>query len=571
VEPNFDQEESKTGEKSMLSAPKFLLWPTLGLCCLGLLSGPSGTRAADAPIVQTDKGPVRGIARTGLDEFRGIPYAKPPAGELRWRPPEEPTAWTGTRDATAFGSNCPQITEYGAFAGPANDNENCLFVNVFTPNLHGTTKLPVLVFVHGGGNINGESSDYDGAAMAVQGNAVVVTLNYRLGLLGFFAHPALDAENHLFGNYGILDQQLALKWVQKNIGAFGGDKDNVTLSGQSAGSKNTIVNLVSPLAAGLFKRVILESLFQEPTPLDYSELLGTRAGVAGGCPSGAGAEVAACLRNLSARQVMALQGTTSTRGANVQNFVADGQISPSEGIVAAIRAGHFHHVPVIGGTTEDEGNFMVGVTEYFSGPPRVAFTPKDYANLVEKTFSGNAGAGGAPPVYPPGTAERVAKEFPVSKFENPQLAMNALVTSTVYACPLHHVLELLSSQVPVYYYEFRDRTAPYYFPDMPGFRPLAAHTTDLQFLFPGYHGGPDGAVRELNKDQLKLSGEMIQLWTNFARNSDPNGDGPKIWSTFNTGADAPILAQDIPALTTINNAAFVAEHRCDFWDKILKY
>jgi para-nitrobenzyl esterase len=551
----------------------------LGFCFVVALTASCQTqpRAPEAPVVRTDKGPVRGIAGDAVARFLGIPYAKSPSGELRWRPPEEPAPWTGTRDATAFGPNCPQITEYAVFAGPANDHEDCLSLNVFTPNPNvtngaiGTSKLPVLVFVHGGGNINGESSDYDGGPMAVQGKVVVVTLNYRLGLLGFFAHPAIDAEGHLSGNYGVLDQQLALRWVQRNIAAFGGDKDNVTLSGQSAGSKNNIVNLVSPLGAGLFKRVILESLFQEPTPLDYAESLGTKMGVQGGCPAGASREVAACLRGLSAHRVMELQGTTSTRGPLVQNFVADGKIAPAEGIMAAVRAGHFNHVPVLGGTTEDEGTFAIGVVEYFSGPPRVAFTSKDYTDLVTRTFAAGAGGGGAPPAYPRDTAARVAQEFPVGGFASPQLAMNALVTSTTYACPMHHLLEALSSQVPVYYYEFRDRTAPYYFPDMPGFQPLAAHTTDLQFLFPGYHGGPEGVPRQLNAAQARLSREMIGQWTNFAHAGDPNGDGQKVWPLFKADADGQIMSQDIPALSTISNAAFIKEHRCDFWDKALIY
>jgi para-nitrobenzyl esterase len=201
-------------------------------------------------------------------------YAAPPVGELRWRPPVAAQPWKGVRLAAQFGAACAQVTTLGVFAGPANDNEDCLTLNVFTPHVEASGKLPVIVWIHGGGNMDGASRDYDASRLAALGKTVVVTINYRLGLLGWLANPALDAEGHPFANYVLLDQQLALKWVKANIAAFGGDPGNVTLGGQSAGSIDTEASVASPMAAGLFQRAIFESVVLGGTPLPAAKKLG---------------------------------------------------------------------------------------------------------------------------------------------------------------------------------------------------------------------------------------------------------------------------------------------------------
>ena len=177
-------------------------------------------------------------------------------------------------------------------------------------------RLPVVFWIHGGGLVDGESNDYDASKLASDGKTVVVTINYRLSLLGWFAHPALDAEGHLFADYGTLDQQLAMKWVQRNIAKFGGDKNNVTVGGQSSGASSTGSNVISPLAAGLFDRAILESgsAYMTMTPLSLAETKGTNFAVAAGCGSGTGSATAKCLRGLTAAQIMALSGTPSANG-----------------------------------------------------------------------------------------------------------------------------------------------------------------------------------------------------------------------------------------------------------------
>jgi para-nitrobenzyl esterase len=185
----------------------------------GVLLTPLQAQAAGRLRVDTNEGSVKGFLVNGVAEFLGIPYATPPVGDLRWTPPRPHAPWTTVLKATAYANTCAQVVTLGVFAGPPNNNEDCLYLNVFTPNLDPSARLPVIFWIHGGGNIDGESNDYDGTKLASDGKTVVVTLNYRLNLMGFLGHPALDAEGHLFGNYGILDQQLALKWVKMLWGA----------------------------------------------------------------------------------------------------------------------------------------------------------------------------------------------------------------------------------------------------------------------------------------------------------------------------------------------------------------
>ena len=486
-----------------------------------------------SPIVTTKEGPIQGFINNGVAEFLGVPYAAPPVGNLRWMPPKNHAPWTTVLKATAYAPTCAQVNEFGVFAGPANNNDDCLYLNVFTPNLSSSAKLPVIVWVHGGGNVDGESNDYDGSKLAADGKTVVVTINYRLGALGWFAHPALDAEGHLFADYGLLDQQLVLKWVKRNIAEFGGDKNNVTLGGQSAGSLDTEANMVSPLAAGLFQRAIWESAIQEPVPLAFAETLATNFGVAAGCGSGATPAVAKCLRKLTIAQVLALQAPlTSSR------VIGDGQILPAD-YVKAFQSGTFNHVPVISGTVHDEQNFGLAITEYFSGPPRVPFTAADYKPFVTSLFSGNAGPSGSPPAYPAGTVNKVLAQYPLSAYATPQLAMDRVGTdgSSDFPCAQRYINRLIASQVPLYAYEFTEQTAPFYFPKMPGFQSLAYQNSDILYLFPLYHGGPDGIPHALNNKQSDLSDQLVAAWTNFAWTGNPNGLGNSPWPRYRLEAD----------------------------------
>ena len=543
---------------------------------LSLLALPA-TAGADAakPLVRTSDGPVRGFVKNGTNTFLGIPYAAAPVGRLRWRPPERHAAWDRPLHATAFGPSCAQVTTLGVFAGPTSINEDCLYLNVFTTGGHRSRSAhkPVLVWIHGGGNVDGSSSDYDGTKLASAGryggkDTVVVTVNYRLGLLGFLAHPALDSEGHAFGNYGTMDIQAALRWVQRNIARFGGNPDNVTLGGQSAGASETGANVISPLSAGLFHRAIFQSNFTSTfAPLSVGLSRGNGFAQAAGCP-GDGASAAACLRNLSVPEVLQLQGTANANGPYVTGQMVDGTIVPITP-EQAWSTGRFNHMPIMGGNTRDERTFSSGITEYFSGPPQEPLSAEDYTASVTRAYSGNAGPGNTPPAYPPGTVEKVLAEYPLSNYPSPFLADDAAFTDPG-ACRGLHVSNLLSKSVPVYSYQFDYRDAPYYFPEMPGFDPLAAHTIDIQFLFPLWHGGELGVPHRLNDAETKLSNALVAAWTSFAAGGNPNGSGNTPWPRYVDGS-GPYYSENIPRSSTVTAEQFAAQHHCDFWDSILVY
>ena len=252
----------------------------------------SSASGSTDPIVRIDGGLVRGADAAGVNSFLGLPYAAPPTGNLRWRPPQPAAGWSGVRDATTFGPSCPQAPS--PFAPPGQFSEDCLYLNVYTPAARSSFGgRPVLVWIHGGGLEQDGARDYDGTKLAADG-VVVVTINYRLGALGFLAHPAL-ASHGAAGNYGLMDQQAALRWVQRNIARFGGDPGNVTIAGQSAGGLSVLAQMVSPGARGLFQRAIVQSgtFALNQRPLAVAEAAGQTFATAVGCAD----QSAACLRS----------------------------------------------------------------------------------------------------------------------------------------------------------------------------------------------------------------------------------------------------------------------------------
>ena len=267
------------------------------LCAVGPLAMQAHAAPGGGPIVTTTQGKVQGFVVNGVSEFLGIPYARPPIGNLRWRPPVAHPSWGGVKQATAFGPICAQITLLGAYAGPANNNEDCLYLNVWTPLAQAGQNLPVIFWIHGGGNVDGETPGYDGSKLAAQGHTVVVSMEYRMNLFGWLALPSLDSEGHPFGNYGTLDQQFALQWVHNNIANFGGNPNNVTVGGQSAGAQDTSVALVSPLYNGLFQHAICMShcARQLDSRCRVALSKGAAFASAAGCGALTGAAQAACL------------------------------------------------------------------------------------------------------------------------------------------------------------------------------------------------------------------------------------------------------------------------------------
>jgi para-nitrobenzyl esterase len=490
--------------------------------------------------------------------------------------PPEPPEHHALLDATEFGNTCPQVTTLGAFAGPANTTEDCLYLNVFTPGLKGSR--PVIVWIHGGGNVTGETNDYDGNKLATGGPngapTVVVTLNYRMGLFGFLSQDDLNAEGHLWGNYGILDIQAALRWVQDNIAAFGGDPSKVTLGGQSAGASDTSANLVSPYAEGLFHRAILQS---SPTVSWVATAEGSAAtALQRGNDFAAAADCsdAACLRELSAERILQLQGTPNANGPYVTGPFVDGTIIPMQAVVAW-STGQYHKMPIMGGATKEESTFGESIRQYFA---------PGFATLTEEEYTARVNATYAPPAYVEGAAEQVLAQYPPGS--NPQATYERSFTDPG-KCRTLHVLELLAGSNedhPVWGWDFTYENAPYYFPKMPNpenasgnFMAKASHTIDIQFLFPTWHGGnlgvnldqSTGLPRELEGDEITLSDELVATWTNFAKTGDPNGSGAPEWPEFT--ADSPsFLKQDIPNETRTEEQ-YRDFYQCDFWDPLFVY
>jgi para-nitrobenzyl esterase len=343
------------------------------------LSAPPATAAADG-IVHVETGSVRGTVANGVESWKGIPFAAPPVGELRWRAPQPAPPWDGVRDASAYGSDCMQQPAPSDAAPPGTEpSEDCLYLNVWRSAGRSSAPRPVIVWIYGGGFVNGGSSPptYSGAELARQG-VVVASFNYRLGRFGTFAHPQLTAENAdggLLGNYGLLDQIAALQWVKRNISSFGGDPNDVTVMGESAGGMSVNMLLTSPLAQNLMQRAIVMSggdgTQLEPATLTDVEATGVEFAQSQGIPPGDPAALTK-LRALSAQQVRGDLNMARLFDKSRRDFASpfvDGTIVVDQR--AAYQAGAFTHVPVmIGATSADLGGgdgFMIAGARKIAG------------------------------------------------------------------------------------------------------------------------------------------------------------------------------------------------------------
>ena len=462
-----------------------------------------------------------------MRRFLGIPYAAPPVGDLRWRPPLPHPAWTGVRSASAFGSSCPQSA---LIFGQQSTNEDCLFLNVFAPV--GATADPVMVWIHGGGLVSGESTDYLPEGLVAR-NVVVVTLNYRLGVLGFLAHPALAAESaeHASGNYGLMDQQLALRWVRQNIARFGGDPRRVTIFGESAGGLSVHAQLASPRARGLFQRAIVESggyAGSQPS-LTAAEAAGRAFAAEAGCS----AQTAACLRRVPVAALLARQPSLDVTP------VIDGKVL-TRPITQAFTSGRFNRVPVIEGSNHDELRFFLALNM------GAALSAARYRSEIASTLE-----------VTPAVAATVAANYPPAKYGSPTLALGAVGTDALFACRARAAVQALSRYVPAYQYEFNDAGAPFFFSAArPSFPTGAFHAAELQYLFT-LRGRPS----RLAGDHEALAEAMQDLWTTFARTGDPGSGWPRFSAA--TGV-AESLAPPRPATET----GFAKDHQCAFWSRM---
>ncbi len=515
---------------------------------LGLIAGPALAENlfADVPsgepdIVATADGKLRGYAADGVATFLGIPYAAPPVGELRWQPPSPPQPWQETRDAGEPGASCVQTQTYGVFAARSLE-EDCLTLNVFAPAADSRdTARPVMVWIHGGGLVNGRASDFDARKLVRDGDVVVVAMNYRLNVFGYFSHPALDAEGHDFGNYGTMDQQAALRWVKENIAEFGGDPGNVTLFGESAGGLAALFNVVSPAAEGLFHKMILESgVSAAPqTPLDAAQKSGLALSEALGCTDPDA--VASCMRGKSVEELEAA-GRFTGRAVRV----VDGTVLPGQ-MQELLASGDYHQMPMIIGNNHDEWTWFISFGELASGKPLAA---EDY----EKSFAGRFG---------PEAAARIVQEYPLADFPSPSVAASVAGTAGNFVCPSLKVMNSAAAHGPLFVYEFMDDEAPYYFEDV-SYPYGAAHTLELQYIFPMFHGTA-GTPKPLSDAQERLSDAMVAYWTNFARTGNPNGEGLPQWPQWTPEAEQ-IQLLDVPEITTASDTG--VDRKCAFWNAL---
>jgi len=491
-----------------------------------------------------------------------LPYAAPPMGSLRWMPPQPHGKWQGVFAANQiFGKFCPGTVDFGLGLG----TEDCLILNVYTPDVKKNSQkkapLPVMVYLHGGGLVSGASFIWDPSPLVTQGNLIVVTINYRLGYLGFFAHPAIDAEGHSNGNYGLMDQQFALQWIQRNIGAFGGDPNKVTIFGESAGGQSVYSNLASPTANGLFQGAIAESgaygefqdYFDLIVSLATGETIGTAAvpsGEAIATSVGCGSQEAGCLRAVPASTlVLAEPGV-------VYPFI-DGTIL-TQTPTAAFTSGQFNQVPVISGGNHDEYRLFVAGQYDFVGNPLL--TEADYIAAFDALWDGAAPL--ILPFYPLANYPLIPP-IPGDPSPSPGVALGASGTDAFYACPERNSVRLLAQYVATYGYEFNDENAPALGAPALTFPLGAYHSAELQYLF--NFDERFFATNPFTPEQQDLSNSMISYWTNFATSGDPNSASqPVVWPPYNSATDRFL---SLVPKTTALESTFDSDHKCSaFWN-----
>jgi para-nitrobenzyl esterase len=525
-------------------------------------------------VAVTTMGDVKAVDRLGMRSYFAIPFAAPPVGDLRWMPPAPPQKWSTPLAKTASAAPCLQTSD-SPFRLPG-DSEDCLYLDVHAPV--GEGPFPVMVNLHGGAFNTGGPVVYADPSPLVTKGVIVVNVAYRLGAMGFLAHPAL-AVNGAAGNYGIMDQQAGLKWVQDNIASFGGDRNNVTVFGESAGGFSVMVHLASPGSKGLFQKAIVQSgNYGNDRQLSAAQMAAVsdsivnkaidaaRAAGVGGINCASGAVTAACLRSLPDAVVRNQLAVAISTALPIMVPSVDGKVLPKS-VKATFAAGENSKVPTIDGTNQEEYALYVAIDEAkrraAASPPNTdpantsfSLPPQGYAPTVAGLTAGSGA----------NVNDIVTRYYPLAKYGSnpalqPSLAVTAFATDLGFSCPALRTVQRIAAQgTPVWMYEFRDQTAipavgmangKYYL----SFPQGAAHSYDLQYLY---------NMHDLaNDEQRQLQAAMTRYWTNFARTGNPNlgADVTVSWPVFTSAST--ILGLDvasgggIKALTT-----FDADHQC---------
>jgi para-nitrobenzyl esterase len=492
----------------------------------------------EAALVSVGTGSLQGSIQNGVHVFKGVPYAAPPVGDMRWKEPVPAVMWEGVKNALNYGPACPQNSA-GQDAIPVGSlrrqSEDCLDLNIWSPAKTPAANLPVMVWLHGGWFSRGSGSQYPGLTLAKRENVIVVTINYRLGPFGFLALPALTRESShsSSGNYGLLDQMAALRWVKSNIGAFGGDPSRVTLFGQSAGGFSVCDLIVSPLARGLFDRAIMQSgRCEEHLPsLAYKERRGQKIAANLNCADGG--KPLACLRAKSAADI--LSGAKSAAGYAVQgnyfNPNLDGYVftkSPR----ASIDDNNLAQVPILLGTVAQEASRYL---------PNIA-TQSDWRIFAQKIWRNRA--------------EQVEALYPVTADSEAAAAAEQAMTDYRYACPAWQTaMALQANGNPVYLYTFTH--APLH-----GDKKVlgAYHAVENGYVFGNLHAAPD---RDIGPADYALSAQLSRYWATFAATGNPNSPGQPPWLAF-----SPEHPRVQRLDTDITSANFSKSSICMAWERI---
>jgi para-nitrobenzyl esterase len=502
-------------------------------------SSTGGPGGAASTLVQTDKGPVQGIVVGSTREFLGIPFAAPPIGPLRWKSPQPAAAWTTAIDASKVGPECAQLEELQPTPDPAS-SEDCLTLNVWTPSKPAATPAPVMVWIFGGGFVTGNAGDpaYDGQALSEATGAVIVTVNYRLGPLGFLAHTALTAEDPSHpssGMYGFEDQRAALAWVKTNIAAFGGDPSSVALFGESAGGISTCLHLISPLSDGLFQRTMIESGPCDTTgvTLAAAEAQGTTLATAVGCTDAS--TVLTCMRAVTSDAILTalpLSPDFMADSGTTWFPIVDG-LNITDQPPNLFAAGSFSKTPTLLGTNKNEGSifFLLGGLD--------PTTDAEAQALFEASYPGQGAAIEA--MYPSSAYGGSADAAAIDAFGD-----------SAFVCPTRRAARALSKGgVPVYLYQFTHAVTSELGAGVGVF-----HSSEIPFIW----GNPYLGIT-LDAQEKQLSTEMMDYWFQMAASGDPTGKGAFAWPAYEQATDTNIVLD-----LTLSTETGLKSALCDFWD-----
>ncbi|MCD8565134.1 MAG: carboxylesterase family protein [Burkholderiaceae bacterium] len=504
-----------------------------------------------SPIITTSSGKVQGVLRNNALEFRGIPYGESTAGQSRWTLPKPAKPWSGVLQAKDFGPACAQAVRYGMTE--ASDHEDCLYLNISMPASGSQVKqqpLPVIIWIHGGAFVGGSSSLYRLDWLAEKARAVVVSINYRLGVLGFMPHPAFDQQHN--GGYALEDQRLAMRWVKQNIAAFGGDPNNITLAGESAGASSVCMHLITPeQTEGLFHKAIIQSAACTFALREASawNTFGTEVAQQAGCTDAS--KALACMRSKDVQTLIAAAAQVAGEDAMAFAPVYGTQTVPRQAL-ESLMSGKFVRVPVMNGNTRDEMRLYVA----YDVQAGKQYTAANYSQTLEAIYAEHA--------------SEVEKRYPLANYSSAPAALGSVMSDFRPDLGINHCQSLdtsliLSGETTVFHSDFADRSAPVLGvsvpvePD-PGFELGAVHSAELNYYFPNFSNTSKIDGPSLPDESQALSNQMIETWANFIRTGRPSAKNLPAWDQFDATRKTMRLE---PGKNRLIDAEKL--YQCDFW------